>query len=167
MVASACSLELSSQGQFIFDVTNSYYLEISLPFPIDLKQIKFEFFPKEGKVVALVAVDLDAFEEGAQTKQLEKQKYTAIANNLISSQEKYQPFGTLMKLEATKNTKTVNVVEKETSSYSQLYGDVKSAAVPITKKHVQSDTPGRNQDCPCGSGKRYKACHGRPQVIKK
>lgn len=21
--------------------------------------------------------------------------------------------------------------------------------------------PGRNQDCPCGSGKRYKACHGR------
>jgi hypothetical protein len=22
-------------------------------------------------------------------------------------------------------------------------------------------TPGRNQPCPCGSGKKYKLCHGR------
>jgi preprotein translocase subunit SecA len=23
-------------------------------------------------------------------------------------------------------------------------------------------TPGRNEPCPCGSGKKYKMCHGRP-----
>ena len=28
---------------------------------------------------------------------------------------------------------------------------------PVTVK----DEPGRNDPCPCGSGKKYKKCHGR------
>ena len=27
-------------------------------------------------------------------------------------------------------------------------------------------TPGRNEDCPCGSGKKYKRCHGAPGAAK-
>jgi hypothetical protein len=27
---------------------------------------------------------------------------------------------------------------------------------------VREKTPGRNDPCPCGSGKKYKACHGKP-----
>ncbi|HMA36430.1 MAG TPA: SEC-C metal-binding domain-containing protein, partial [Chloroflexia bacterium] len=26
---------------------------------------------------------------------------------------------------------------------------------------VTSKTPGRNDPCPCGSGRKYKVCHGR------
>ena len=33
------------------------------------------------------------------------------------------------------------------------------ANVPVTKS--EWDKTGRNQPCPCGSGKKYKLCHGR------
>ena len=29
------------------------------------------------------------------------------------------------------------------------------------KPAVRAETPGRNEACPCGSGKKYKKCHGR------
>ncbi len=29
----------------------------------------------------------------------------------------------------------------------------------------REDTPGRNDPCPCGSGKKYKKCHGDPQRL--
>lgn len=32
----------------------------------------------------------------------------------------------------------------------------RSSPLPISVK------PGRNDPCPCGSGRKYKACHGRP-----
>jgi preprotein translocase subunit SecA len=28
---------------------------------------------------------------------------------------------------------------------------------------ASSNEPGRNAPCPCGSGKKYKRCHGAPQ----
>ncbi len=30
---------------------------------------------------------------------------------------------------------------------------------PVKPVHVK-ETPGRNDPCPCGSGKKYKKCHG-------
>lgn len=33
--------------------------------------------------------------------------------------------------------------------------------IPIVER---SPKPGRNDPCPCGSGKKYKKCHGRPQA---
>ena len=37
------------------------------------------------------------------------------------------------------------------------------AAEPeVVKQPVRVDkTPGRNEPCPCGSGKKFKLCHGR------
>ena len=32
--------------------------------------------------------------------------------------------------------------------------------VPVVKSELEK--VGRNQPCPCGSGKKYKMCHGRP-----
>ncbi|MDX1395122.1 MAG: SEC-C metal-binding domain-containing protein, partial [Gemmatimonadota bacterium] len=37
-------------------------------------------------------------------------------------------------------------------------GQVRRSADPITAEKE----PGRNDPCPCGSGKKYKKCHGRP-----
>lgn len=32
----------------------------------------------------------------------------------------------------------------------------------VVRKPVRSEKVGRNEPCPCGSGKKYKKCHGRP-----
>ena len=39
--------------------------------------------------------------------------------------------------------------------------DPGAAASPPLPKHSPPAIPGRNQPCPCGSGRRYKACHGQ------
>ena len=38
----------------------------------------------------------------------------------------------------------------------------RSRAGPVARAPVQRDAPkvGRNDPCPCGSGKKYKKCHG-------
>jgi len=33
---------------------------------------------------------------------------------------------------------------------------------PIRKPATAAITVGRNDPCPCGSGRKYKQCHGRP-----
>lgn len=32
---------------------------------------------------------------------------------------------------------------------------------PRVEAVVKGDQPGRNDPCPCGSGKKFKKCHGR------
>ncbi len=53
----------------------------------------------------------------------------------------------------------------------QASGSPERQARPATANTPASRTPvvksdlekvGRNQPCPCGSGKKYKMCHGRP-----
>ncbi len=39
-------------------------------------------------------------------------------------------------------------------------GDVEEASKPETVRRVE-DKVGRNDPCPCGSGKKYKKCHGK------
>ena len=41
-------------------------------------------------------------------------------------------------------------------------GDVAVEAPPVAAEPVRVEkTPGRNEPCFCGSGKKYKLCHGR------
>ncbi len=51
----------------------------------------------------------------------------------------------------------------QATSYSSAEGSVRTGAV-----HKSADDPfadvGRNAPCPCGSGKKYKMCHGRPSA---
>jgi len=35
-----------------------------------------------------------------------------------------------------------------------------ASRAPVVKSALEK--VGRNEPCPCGSGKKYKACHGRP-----
>ena len=47
---------------------------------------------------------------------------------------------------------------------SRSHGQRKSAggdAEPVNEPIHIPDKPGRNDLCPCGSGKKYKKCHGR------
>ena len=38
-------------------------------------------------------------------------------------------------------------------------GETEQEAAPPTKR--EADKVGRNDPCPCGSGKKYKRCHGK------
>jgi len=64
-----------------------------------------------------------------------------------------------------------NKSNKEEATYSKLYRDIKfkndiydipEMGIPIMKNEpVKPTKVGRNDDCPCGSGKKYKKCHGK------
>jgi preprotein translocase subunit SecA len=49
---------------------------------------------------------------------------------------------------------------------AQAGGDGNAAAEPEKQKTVRREQPkvGRNEPCPCGSGKKYKKCHGATAV---
>lgn len=60
-----------------------------------------------------------------------------------------------------KNGKTVFSFQMpsthETDFVSEFNEEVKKVHTPITKEKE----PGRNEPCPCGSGMKYKYCHGK------
>jgi preprotein translocase subunit SecA len=47
--------------------------------------------------------------------------------------------------------------EKELAGLQFVGGDGSSVA---KKQVINNDKVGRNDPCPCGSGKKYKKCHG-------
>jgi len=81
-----------------------------------------------------------------------------------------------------KNQKTGKVLEIETahkvvgklnlstqeSMYNNLYSEIEKAWANTHSGNQQpthttaqpAKVPGRNEKCPCGSGKKYKQCHG-------
>jgi preprotein translocase subunit SecA len=50
----------------------------------------------------------------------------------------------------------------DTGSYNRPEEAMPMAPEPVQQQPVRVDkTPGRNDPCFCGSGKKYKLCHGR------
>jgi hypothetical protein len=45
--------------------------------------------------------------------------------------------------------------------YDQILSSELEAFIPPTRTPVTSTKVGRNEPCPCGSGKKYKKCHGK------
>jgi len=54
-------------------------------------------------------------------------------------------------------------VQHETTPVTYSHGDEEEVEAPKTFKRKQPKV-GRNDPCPCGSGKKYKQCHGRRQA---
>jgi preprotein translocase subunit SecA len=62
-----------------------------------------------------------------------------------------------------------NQVHNQLSAYDDLARDMddqRAAAAPQKVQQIVRQTPkvGRNDPCPCGSGKKYKKCHGKDAV---
>lgn len=49
---------------------------------------------------------------------------------------------------------------RPTSAEAPQHGDASFEAIPRVRQKVAK--VGANQPCPCGSGEKYKRCHGRP-----
>ena len=50
-------------------------------------------------------------------------------------------------------------IERKEPSKKMITND--SEASEIKKKPVRKQKIGRNDPCPCGSGKKFKQCHGK------
>jgi preprotein translocase subunit SecA len=46
------------------------------------------------------------------------------------------------------------------TTFTQARSGGSVSQTPIVQQHRATDEPGRNDPCPCGSGKKYKRCHG-------
>ncbi len=54
-----------------------------------------------------------------------------------------------------------NTLEDQSQSQGVYSGDVSNAANFVASSAHGADKVGRNDPCPCGSGKKYKKCHGQ------
>ncbi|MFN3393554.1 MAG: SEC-C metal-binding domain-containing protein, partial [Candidatus Thermochlorobacter sp.] len=48
-----------------------------------------------------------------------------------------------------------------TAVQSRANADIEEEETPKQQPIRVEKTPGRNDPCPCGSGKKYKNCHGK------
>jgi preprotein translocase subunit SecA len=55
----------------------------------------------------------------------------------------------------------VENVQYHHADYDEALGTVEGAAKPAQPQVRHGDKIGRNNPCPCGSGKKYKHCHGK------
>jgi len=51
--------------------------------------------------------------------------------------------------------------EELTSPTGVSEEDLDTQAAPVTQPIRKEQTVGRNDECPCGSGLKYKNCHGK------
>jgi uncharacterized protein YecA (UPF0149 family) len=59
----------------------------------------------------------------------------------------------------------LKVVRKEIPTYIEGDHVYQTNGIPLKKGgkilcEIAADLPGRNDPCPCGSGKKFKKCHG-------
>ncbi|TVQ41067.1 MAG: YecA family protein [Wenzhouxiangella sp.] len=70
------------------------------------------------------------------------------------------PEGMTLEEKATRFHQLIEQAALEYAAIGLEYRQMPSASAP--RKPVRSKKIGRNQPCPCGSGKKYKKCCGRP-----
>ncbi len=101
--------------------------------------------PGEGRRPQLpFNIDEEGFEE---TEEDEDESSAAAEQQRVAAQSSIQDF--------TRNIQRKK--EKEMAELQMVGGDGSSAR---NKQVINNDKVGRNDPCPCGSGKKYKKCHG-------
>ena len=68
-----------------------------------------------------------------------------------------------MKAEIRQNVQREQVSQGEASHATEASAEEKSNT-SAKKQPVQVNKVGRNDPCPCGSGKKYKNCHGKNEA---
>jgi preprotein translocase subunit SecA len=118
---------------------------------LEYKREAFDMFKQlldeiNEEVISLIWKAVPEVNEGQQPKEAQKQKSKVDMNQAKSSHEDSTNMG--MKFGGGNGQEGGQMQQAETSD---------SKPEPVTV----ADEPGRNDPCPCGSGKKYKHCHGR------
>lgn len=148
--------------EFLFDKVVAKYTERE-------ERIGPELVREFEKVVVLRAVDskwmdhIDAMDHLRQgihlrayggtdpLREYQFEGYEMFNSMVASIQEEVSTY--IMKAQVEQNVERQAVVEESKMSTNAEPGEKR----PVTKE----ETVGRNDPCPCGSGKKYKQCHGK------
>jgi preprotein translocase subunit SecA len=117
---------------------------------LEYKREAFDMFKQlldeiNEEVISLIWKAVPEVNEGQQPQEAQKQKSKVDMNRAKSSHEDSTNMG--MQLGGGNG--------QEGGQMQQANSDSKPEPVTV------ADEPGRNDPCPCGSGKKYKHCHGR------
>ena len=99
------------------------------------------------------AVRLQSYGQNNPFREYQESGFSMFESMVINIQNDVTRY--VLRAEVRQNTERVQVA-KPVSTYSGKE-DESAKRKPVTK----SETIGRNDPCPCGSGKKYKHCHGR------
>ena len=155
------------EGKDIEEVTEHIYLLLNDEYESKISELPWEIVNEFEKAIALRVIDLNWMNHINNMEQLQEgvglRGYANEDPLQAYIKEGYQIFDDMM-----------NTISEETSQYL-LKAEVrqnterKQVAKPITNnksdgtttKKTKKEKIGRNDPCPCGSGKKYKQCHGK------
>jgi preprotein translocase subunit SecA len=105
-------------------------------------------------------IHLRGYAQKDPKQEYKKEAFTLFANMLDAVKQKV--VGMLMQIQVPVGTNVVEEVEEQwrRSEPQHLEFTHESIMSQAQETEVASPKVGRNQPCPCGSGKKYKYCHG-------
>lgn len=98
------------------------------------------------------------------TKALDKLLYVAIGSiTAILASSNSNPTEDDIKKYIKQEIQNISLTQDVTQDVTQEQGQEQGQKQNITINNFVQQNPkiGRNQDCPCGSGKKFKKCHGK------
>lgn len=170
----------SPSGQIIFFSTH-YYLNLQTPFEIDTNNSGAEYFTQDHILVISLSLKKDECEDQNIKVQIIEDKkledvHTFSEENALEGVEPQLEIiykGELTETEEKflKGLETIEKLNIETTTYQELYKNIRELNRSKIRKNTNQLAPpqqpkvatkkiGRNETCPCGSGKKYKKCHG-------
>jgi preprotein translocase subunit SecA len=65
--------------------------------------------------------------------------------------------------EALGDTFNMNLIEELLSEFKNKHDTLEAARIPANGEANKYKNVSKNEPCPCGSGKKYKRCHGNDE----
>lgn len=153
--------------------------KLTLPFPLVSEKSSGSFYQIDGLLVLILPIKNEssepAIEKKIEVKSIHNEKFLSSSLKLDAEHEfilETKPTAPPSLNETKKKKKLKEEANEEVASYEKLYQDlidernnsfssVPSYSLNSSNKTKKSQKIGRNDNCPCGSGKKYKLCHGK------
>jgi len=177
----------SFEGRILIDDKTSCTLDIQIPFALDTSKSIAQYFKENSELYLVVPARHTLIDKNEADKMVpisittfQKVENSTEDFSVNVEQELTDNVEDIQSAPVSQQTpvpRFENNVEREESMYRNLYKQIREAnekKAAKAKTQVQEQVPlrnapvkktekkvGRNDDCPCGSGKKYKKCHGQ------
>ena len=127
-----------------------------IPIQLSLEKCKAVFYKREGQIAITAVVSNQTVGNDQMQALAIEETANSIAEMELNKEHEFV-------LEETKSAKRQESNVEE-ATYSKLYKDIRTTSANASTKNATVSNAaakiGRNDNCPCGSGKKYKKCHG-------
>ena len=103
-------------------------------------------------------IQLRAYGQRNPLDEYKTESFSMFENMLTNTRENVALL--LSHVEIRRQEEVPDLAEPDRGSMSEIHPGDSSAAAPAAGNSAQWKKTPRNADCPCGSGKKYKHCHG-------